>query len=86
MGSQFKYTIEDKSATLEEYITPIPTIVLYHIVCFSLDPNIKTDKRNATKPSVNRNFVRFHASTISRNNKTSWHGQLSKDLQELGNS
>ena len=54
MGSQFKYTIEDKCATLEEYITPIPTIVLHNVVSFSLDPNIKTNKRNATKPSVNR--------------------------------
>ena len=52
MGSQFKYTIEDKRATLEEYITPIPTIVLHHVVGFLLDPNIKPNKRNATKPSV----------------------------------
>lgn len=54
MGCQFKYTIEDKCTALEKYITPIPTIVLHYVVCFGLDPNIKTNKSNATKPSVNR--------------------------------
>ena len=56
MGSQFKYTIKDKCATLEEYITPIPTIVFHHVVCFLLYPNIKSNKRNATKPSVKKDF------------------------------
>ena len=54
MGSQFKYAVEDKGATLEEYIAPIPTIVLHHVVGFLLDPNIKANKSNATKPSVKK--------------------------------
>ena len=81
MGSQFKYTIKDKRATLEEYyITPIPTIVLHHVVGFFLDPNIKPNKRNATKPSVKVILLAFTTQQFLET-ITSWHGQLLKDFQ-----
>ena len=85
MGSQFKYPIEDKCATLEEYVAPIPTIVLHYVVCFSLDPKIKTNKRNATKPSANKTLLDFTSRQIPKT-ITLWHGRPSKDFQELGNS
>ena len=75
MGSQFKYTIKDKCATLEENITPIPTIVLHHVVCFSLDPNVKTDKGNAAKPPVNNTkwaFVSRLQQIAKNNDRMAW--------------
>ena len=43
MRSKLEHAIEHESATLEKYVTPVPTIVLDDIVSFSLYPQVEPD-------------------------------------------
>ena len=52
MRSELKNAIEDKSTTLKEYITPIPTIVLHYMMCLSLHPEVKGDKSDTPDPTI----------------------------------
>jgi len=43
MRSKLEHTIKDKCTTLEEAVSPIPTIVLDDIVSFGLHPEVETN-------------------------------------------
>lgn len=50
--SELKHAIEDKCATLEEDIAPVPSVVFDDMVCLCLHPNVKGDEYETTQPSV----------------------------------
>ena len=50
MGSQLKDTIEDKVASLEETVAPVPPIVLDDVVSLGLDPEIEANQCNSSQP------------------------------------
>jgi len=43
MGRKFEHTVEDKRTTLEEAVTPVPTIILDYMVRFRLDPEVESN-------------------------------------------
>lgn len=47
MGCQFKYAVEDEGTTLEEYIAPVPSVILDDVVSLCFDPKIEQNKGNA---------------------------------------
>jgi hypothetical protein len=44
MRGQLKNAVEDESATLEEHITPVPSVVLHNIVSFRFYPEVKSNE------------------------------------------
>lgn len=47
---ELKDTIKDEIAALEEAVAPIPTVILYDIVRFSLHPEVERNEREASYP------------------------------------
>jgi hypothetical protein len=55
MRSQFENTVEDEMRELvEEHITPVPCVVLDHVVSFSFDPQVKPNECDSSDPSAKR--------------------------------
>jgi len=54
--SELKHTIEHQSATLEKYVTPVPTIVLDDIVSLGLYPQVELDQGYSSEPPARELF------------------------------
>ncbi len=48
---KLEHTIEDKGTPLEEHISPVPAVILDHVMGLGLDPKVEGNKRNAADPS-----------------------------------
>jgi len=64
MGGELEHTIEHESATLEEYVTPVPTIVFNDIVSLSLYPQVEPDQGYSSEPPVGELLHRIKYSRI----------------------
>lgn len=51
MRSKFEDAVKHESSALKEAIPPIPAIVLYDIMCLSLDPQVEPNKSKPSDPS-----------------------------------
>jgi len=54
--SELENTIENQSATLEKYVTPVPTIVLDDIVGLGLYPQVEPDQGYSSEPPVRESY------------------------------
>ena len=84
MRSELEHTIEYESATLEKYVTPVPTIVFDDIVSFSLYPQVEPDQGYSSEPPVGELFHRIKYSRIGlpchmhSERQTFWNTEASK--------
>lgn len=52
MWRKLKHAVKDECTTLEEAVTPVPAVILDHMVCFRLDPEVEYDKDHTSNPAV----------------------------------
>ena len=50
MGCKLEDAVENQVASLEEAVSPVPAVVLDDVVCFSLNPGVKTDEEETGEP------------------------------------
>ena len=51
MRGKFKDAIEDEGPTLEEDITPVPTVIFDDVMSFCFYPDVENDQEHATNQS-----------------------------------
>ena len=70
MRSELEHAIKHKSATLEKYVTPVPTVILDDIVGLSLDPQVKPNQGYSSEPPmetlIHDIYARRDRSTLPR--------------------
>lgn len=52
MRRQLENAVKHEGATLEEDVAPVPTVILYDMVGFRLDPEVECNEGEATDPPV----------------------------------
>ncbi len=64
VGREFKDAVEDKVAALKEDVSPIPAIVLDHVVSLLFDPKVEEDKDDASDPAIGDWSARFQIPVV----------------------
>ena len=52
MRRKLEHSVKNESATLEEAVSPVPTVILHHMVRFRLDPKVECDEDDTTSPAA----------------------------------
>jgi hypothetical protein len=54
MRRKLEHAVKDECTTLEEAVAPVPTVILDHMVCFRLDPEVECYEDDTTDPAAMR--------------------------------
>jgi hypothetical protein len=49
---KLEHAIKDECTMLEEAVAPVPTVILGHMVCFRLNPDIECYEDDTTSPAA----------------------------------
>ena len=52
MWRKLEHAVKDECTTLEEAVAPVPTVILDHMLCFRLDPEVECYEDDTTDPAA----------------------------------